>query len=130
MGSLQKFEAAFYTVLRFVLGAMYALHGTQKLFAFPVDSGKKIEQFSQIWIGGVLELGCGVLIALGLFTRGAAIIASGTMAVAYFQFHKGYLIDNFGWLPIVNHGELAVVYCFAFLYIAAHGPGRLSIDRG
>jgi putative oxidoreductase len=129
MGSLQKFEAAFYTVLRFVLGAMYALHGTQKLFAFPTEGGK-IERFSQIWIGGVLELGCGVLIALGLFTRGAAIIASGTMAVAYFQFHKGYLIDNFGWLPIVNQGELAVVYCFAFLYIAAHGPGRLSIDRG
>jgi putative oxidoreductase len=129
MGSLQKFQAAFYFVLRFVFGAMFALHGAQKLFGFPIDAPIKIERFGQLWFGGVIELACGVLIAVGLFTRFAAILASGTMAVAYFQFHKGYEFDGFKWMPMINGGEAAVMYCLAFLYIAAHGPGRVAVDR-
>jgi putative oxidoreductase len=129
MGSLQKFEGLFYSLMRIVLGALYAMHGSQKLFNFPLPPPGKIPLYSQIWIGGVLELVCGVLIVLGLFTRYAAFIASGTMAVAYFQFHKGYEVADKHFLPLVNGGELAVIYCFIFLYIAARGPGRAAIDR-
>lgn len=129
MGFLQNFQNAIYALFRFILGAMFALHGAQKILGFPVD-GPKLERFSQLWIGGVLELVLGALIAVGLFTRAAAFVASGVMAVAYFQFHKGYVLEGYGWLPIVNQGELAVVYCFAFLYIASHGGGKASIDRG
>lgn len=130
MGSLAKFEGAFYALMRIILGALYAMHGSQKLFGFPIAAPAKFEVFSQIWIGGVLELVCGVLIALGLFTRYAAFVASGTMAVAYFQFHKGYELANMKFLPLVNGGEMAVIYCFVFLYIAARGPGRAALDRG
>jgi len=129
MGSLQKFEGLFYSVMRIVLGALYAMHGSQKLFDFPLAAPMKIPLYSQIWIGGVLELVCGILIAIGLFTRYAAFIASGTMAVAYFQFHKGYELADKHFLPLVNGGEMAVIYCFIFLYIAARGPGRAAIDR-
>lgn len=130
MGSLAKFEGAFYALMRIILGAMYAMHGSQKLFDLPIPSPTKFEVGSQLWIGGVLELACGVLIALGLFTRYAAFVASGTMAVAYFQFHKGYELADMKFLPLANGGELAVAYCFIFLYIAARGPGRAAIDRG
>jgi putative oxidoreductase len=129
MGFLRRFESAFYTLLRLVAGAMFAIHGTQKLFGFPIDAPAKIERFSQVWVGGVLELLCGVLIALGLFTRYAAFVASGMMAVAYFQFHKGYQLEHFQWMPLVNGGEPAALYCFVFLYIAAKGGGTVSIDR-
>jgi putative oxidoreductase len=129
MGSLQKFEGLFYSVMRIVIGALYAMHGSQKLFDFPLAPPMKIPLYSQIWIGGVLELVCGVLVTIGLFTRYAAFIASGTMAVAYFQFHKGYELADKHFLPLINGGELAVIYCFIFLYIAARGPGRAAIDR-
>jgi putative oxidoreductase len=129
MGSLQKFESLFYSVMRLVVGALYALHGSQKLFDFPLATPRPIPLYGQIWIGGVLELVCGVLVAIGLFTRYAAFIASGTMAVAYFQFHKGYELANLKFLPLVNGGEMAVLYCFLFLYIAARGPGRGAFDR-
>lgn len=132
MGFLQKFEGTFYAVMRIIVGALYAMHGSQKLFSFPIPmpGGHTAEVGSQIWIGGVLELACGVLVALGLFTRPAAFVASGTMAVAYFQFHKGYELANMKFLPLVNGGEMAVLYCFIFLYIAARGPGRAAVDRG
>ncbi len=129
MGSLQKFEGLFYAIMRIVIGALFAMHGSQKLFNFPIPAPAKFELFSQIWIGGVIELVCGVLVALGLFTRWAAFLASGTMAVAYFQFHKGYELADKHFLPLVNGGEAAVIYCFIFLYIAARGPGRAAIDR-
>jgi putative oxidoreductase len=129
MGSLQKFEGLFYSVMRIVIGALYAMHGSQKLFDFPLAPPHQIPLYSQIWIGGVLELVCGVLVAIGLFTRYAAFIASGTMAVAYFQFHKGYELADKHFLPLINGGEAAVIYCFIFLYIAARGPGRAAIDR-
>ena len=82
---------------------------------------------SQIWVGGVIELVCGVLIALGLFTRYAAFLASGTMAVAYAQFHWKFAFDR-EFFPAVNGGELAALYAVVFLFMACHGAGAFSVD--
>ena len=126
MKQLDKYEPYAYALLRIISGVMFAFHGTGKLFGF---LGKQQPAFSQLWIGGVIELVGGVLIALGLFTRWAALIASGTMAVAYIQFHwKGEFAGN-QFLPLVNKGELAVVYCFLFLLFATRGAGIWSLDR-
>jgi putative oxidoreductase len=122
-----RFETLAYAALRIVAGFMFLWHGSQKLLGFP--GGKAApELFSQMWFGGIIELVCGSLIALGMLTRAAAFVASGTMAVAYLQFHwKGALGADF--LPLVNKGEAAVLYCFIFLLFCARGPGEISIDR-
>jgi putative oxidoreductase len=122
-----RYEGAAYTVLRVVSGFLFSVHGMQKLFGWFGAQGQP-PVGSQVWIGGVIELACGLLIALGLLTRPAAFIASGTMAVAYFQFHWKLATANFAWMPVVNKGELAVVYCFLFLFIAARGAGPSSLD--
>jgi putative oxidoreductase len=118
-------ESVSYVALRVVAGFMFLFHGLQKVFGeFTVKAPPEV--WSQKWIGGVIELIAGVLIAVGLFTRPAAILASGTMAVAYWQFHayaKGAV------LPVNNGGELAALYCFVFLLIAARGGGSISVDR-
>jgi putative oxidoreductase len=124
---LAAYAETFYAALRIVAGALFATHGAQKLFGVLTEHPQP-EVLSQVWIGGIIELVAGALIAVGLFTRWAAFVASGTMAVAYIQFHwKGQLDDGF--FPAVNGGELAVIYCFLFLYIAARGPGPASLDR-
>lgn len=122
-----KLENLTYAVLRIVTGVLFAFHGAQKLFGLlATHPGPSVG--SQLWFGGVIELVGGLLVALGLFTRPAAVLASGTMAVAYLQFHwKGALGAKL--FPIVNDGELSVIYCFVFLVIAAHGAGMASIDR-
>jgi putative oxidoreductase len=120
-------EAPAYAALRFVTGALFSLHGTQKLLAWP-PGGHAVPLATQLGVGGAIEIACGVLVALGLFTRPAAFLASGTMAVAYIQFHWKLAHANYAWLPIVNKGEPAVVYCILFLYIAAHGAGIASFD--
>jgi putative oxidoreductase len=122
-----RLETFSYAALRIVAGFMFLWHGSQKLLGVP--GGKPPpEAFSQMWIGGLIELVCGGLIALGLLTRAAAFLASGMMAVAYIQFHwKGSLGAEF--LPIVNKGELAVLYCFVFLLFFVRGAGPISIDR-
>lgn len=100
---------------------MFFFHGTQKLFSFP--GGKAPAVFATLpWFAGVIEMVCGAMIALGIAAGWAAFLASGTMAVAYFKAHAPQ-----GFLPIVNKGELAVVYCFLFLYIATRGNGRFSL---
>jgi putative oxidoreductase len=116
-----------HTALRIVSGFAFSLHGMQKIFGvLTTKAGPEI--WTQKWFGGVIELVCGVMIALGLFTRPAAFLASGTMAVAYIQFHwKGQL--GAGLLPIVNGGELALIYCFLFLVFSVSGGGPISIDR-
>lgn len=123
-----KLQAAVFAALRIVTGAMFALHGTQKLFGFPVPAPMKIEIASQLGLGAIIELVCGVLIALGLVTRPAAFLAAGTMAVAYFQFHWKLKVAGWAFLPMVNGGEAAVLYCFIFLLFAAFGGGLYSMD--
>ena len=115
-----------YVVMRIILGVLLAFHGTQKVFGFLAEQQPSV--MSQLWIGGVIELVTGLLIAVGFLTRWAAFLASGTMAVAYFQFHWKFQFDS-NFFPAVNHGELAVVYCFVFLYIACKGRRSTAVDR-
>ena len=110
-----------YAILRFITGILFACHGAQKLFG--ALGGTAMTSNPMMLVGGIIEFGGGLLIAIGLFTSWAAFLASGEMAVAYFMVHaKG------GFWPIINKGELAVAYCFLFLYIAARGSGPYSVD--
>ncbi len=120
-----------FTLLRVVAGFMFTLHGTAKLFGWLATS--TAQAWTQKWYGGVIELVCGVLIALGLFTRPAAFLASGTMAVAYIQFHWDFQLGA-KFFPIGgkgggNGGELAALYCFLFLWFSVRGAGPYSLDR-
>jgi putative oxidoreductase len=115
-----------YAALRIVAGLLFAFHGAQKILGWHADHMPPAG--SQLWVGGLIELVAGILIALGWLTRPAAFIASGQMAVAYIQFHWKLAFADGMWLPAVNKGELAVVYCFLLLFIAAHGGGLLSLD--
>ena len=125
---VSRLEPAAYAALRIVSGALFAFHGAQKVLGwFAVKAPPAFG--SQLWVGGVIELIGGVLIALGLFTRCAAFVCSGTMAVAYTQFHWKLAFADWKFLPAVNHGELAVVYCFVFLLFALRGAGIWSLDR-
>lgn len=125
----QSFAAA---ALRLVAGGMFACHGAQKILGVLTDQPRP-PVGSQLWFGGLIELVCGALVALGLFTRPAALLASGTMAVAYFQFHwevhRPGALSGWKFLPIVNQGEPAVLYCFVFLLFAVSGAGAFSLDR-
>ncbi len=114
-------DLAFFLV-RLIIGLLFACHGAQKLFG--VLGGTPQLGHTKMMIAGIIEFGGGLLIALGLFARIAAFIASGEMAVAYFTMHAPH-----GFWPIVNKGELAVAYCFFFLFVAAHGAGPYSLDR-
>lgn len=124
MRSLSYFSDHAYAALRFMSGWMFAFHGAQKVFL----NAERPPLLSQIGVGGVIELVCGLLIAIGLKTRGAAFLASGTMAVAYIQFHWKMQMNS-SFFPAVNKGELAVVYCFLFLFIACHGSGKFAVKR-
>jgi putative oxidoreductase len=125
--SAAHLEVPAYAALRIVAGAMFTFHGAQKILGwFAAHPGPAMG--TQLWLGGVIELVAGALIALGLFTRAAAFLAAGTMAVAYTQFHWKLDLTNFAWLPIVNKGELAALYCFVFLFVVARGPGAVSVD--
>lgn len=118
---LQKYESQLYALLRIVAGFLFLWHGSQKLFGFPPPGGPMAAHI--VAIAGPIEFFGGLLILFGLFTRWAAFIAAGEMAYAYWTAHAPR-----GWLPMVNHGELAMLYCFLFLFIAAAGPGRWSLD--
>ena len=110
-----------YTLLRIVAGILFACHGAQKLFG--ALGGTAMTSNPMMLAAGIIEFGGGLLIAVGLLTSWAAFVASGEMAAAYFMVHaKG------GFWPILNKGELAVVYCFLFLYVAARGAGPYSAD--
>jgi putative oxidoreductase len=112
------------SVLRIMTGLLFLQHGTAKLLGFPpMDMFADLELLSLIGVSGILELVGGALIVLGLFTRAAAFVLSGMMAVAYFLAHAGQ-----SFFPIINQGELAVLYCFVFLYLAAAGGGAWSLD--
>ena len=123
---LGKQTEATYALLRVVAGLMFAFHGLQILFGtlskYPIPPA-----FSQTWIGGVIELVTGVAIAVGALTVWAAFLASGTMAVAYVQFHwKLQFGANF--FPAVNQGEMSLLYAVLFFFVACRGAGRWSVD--
>lgn len=115
-----------YALLRIVAGVLFAFHGMQKMFGLFSDHPQPAFG-SQMWVGGIIELVGGLAIALGFSTSCAAFVASGTMAVAYFQFHWRFQFDS-GFFPIVNNGEPAVLYCFLFLFMACKGSGPWSVD--
>ena len=110
-----------YAVTRVVVGLLFACHGAQKLFG--ILGGQSEINDPEGLAAGIIEFGCGLLVCLGLFTRVAAFVASGEMAVAYFKAHAGR-----SFWPILNHGELAVLYAFLFLYIFVRGHGTASLD--
>ena len=119
---LGAYRPYLYALLRVVAGLAFAQHGAQKLFGVLGAPGTP-PLMSQFGIAGIIEFVGGILIAIGLFTSPVAFIASGEMAVAFFQAHFPR-----GFWPIMNGGEPAVLYCFLFLYFAAAGAGRFSID--
>ncbi|MFN0194668.1 MAG: DoxX family protein [Aestuariivirga sp.] len=113
------------SVLRIVTGLLFLAHGTAKLLTWPLTDYVKdgVPLFSMMGLAGVLEIVGGLLIVLGLFTRYTAFVLSGMMAVAYFMAHAAQ-----GFHPILNGGELAIMFCFVFLYFAAAGAGPWSLD--
>jgi putative oxidoreductase len=119
---LGRYSEYVYAIFRVVFGFLVMLHGTQKLFGWPPMKGGG-ELSTLLMVAGVIELVFGFLILIGFFSSIAAFVVSGELAVAYFMVHQ-----PLGALPIMNGGELAVAYCFACLYIAAHGSGILSVD--
>jgi putative oxidoreductase len=110
-----------FTLLRVFAGLLFAQHGVQKLFG--LIGGRAMPLMSQMGLAGVIELGAGVLIALGLFTRPVALIAVAEMTYAYVTVHAPR-----GPWPIMNAGELALLYFSIFLFVAANGAGRFSVD--
>ena len=116
-----------YALFRIVFGLMFLSHGLQKVFGMfggrAIFGGQLPALTSEAGMAGLIELVAGTLIMAGLYTKIAAIVASGEMAVAYFKGHQGRAF----W-PLENQGELAALFCFAFLYISARGPGIWSFD--
>jgi putative oxidoreductase len=120
---LSRWQSQLLALLRIVTGLLFLEHGTQKFFAFPVPFPMPGPLPPMEVAAGVIEIAAGVLVTLGLFTRIAAFVASGEMAVGYFMYH----FPKSFW-PAANMGEAAILYCFIFLYLAAAGPGAWSID--
>jgi putative oxidoreductase len=120
---LSRWQPQLLALLRIVTGSLFLEHATQKFFGFPAPFPMPGPLPPLLVAAGVIELVAGVLVTLGLFTRLAAFIAAGEMAVAYFMMH----FPKSFW-PAVNMGEGAILYCFIFLYVAAAGAGAWSID--
>jgi putative oxidoreductase len=118
---MKPYEEHAYAALRIITGLLFLWHGTQKLFGFPVpppDAPAFV-----IYVAGGIELVGGVLVAVGFQTRWAAFLCSGLMAAAYWMAHGTNHL-----FPLVNKGELAILYCFIFLFISTRGGGKWSID--
>src|SRR3954454_10144690 len=122
MNALNKYHDTVYCIMRLIVGLLFASHGGQKILGFP-PGGQGAPEGTMMIVGAWIELAGGLMIALGFLPRIAAFVSRGEMAAAYFMVHaKG------GFFPIVNHGEPAVFYCFAFLFIFFYGSGQLSLD--
>lgn len=123
---MQPFMASYnsrgYALMRMIVGFLFLWHGVQKLFNFPPGMPEGVPAYI-IYVAGPIELICGILVMIGLFTRYAAFLASGLMAAAYWMAHGTKAL-----LPIQNNGELAVLYCFVFLFISSQGGGIWSVD--
>lgn len=126
MSWLEKYSDHTYALLRIVSGLLFSFHGVQKIFGVLAEFQPPVG--SQIWIGGLLELVGGLAILVGFQTRLAAFLCSGMMAVAYIQFHWKLQFGAAFW-PAVNKGELAVVFCFVFLFMAARGGVKWCLDK-
>lgn len=122
MKFLDDYQEHTYALFRIVTGFLFIWHGTVKYFDFP--TAYKYDLSALTYAAGGIEMIGGALVMIGLFTRPAAFICSGTMAVAYWLVH----FKNSFW-PIINHGELAAFFCFAFLFIAARGAGIWGLDK-
>jgi putative oxidoreductase len=122
---IARFEPILLAVLRIVAGVLFFSHGLVKLIGFPPGAAPgQQELLSVMGAGAVIEVVTGSLITLGLFTRAAALIASGEMAVGYWMFHAPHSM-----YPAVNGGDAAILFCFIFLYIVAAGAGAFSLGR-
>jgi putative oxidoreductase len=119
---MSKYNSYCYALMRIVAGFLFLWHGSQKLFGFPSGMPTGVPAFIT-YVAGPIELVGGILVMIGLFTHWAAFITSGQMAVAYWMVHGPKAL-----LPIQNQGELAVLYCFVFLFIASQGGGIWSVD--
>jgi putative oxidoreductase len=119
--SLNRFADPVYCIMRLIVGLMFACHGAQLVLG--MFGGMPGSDKPMMVVGGWIQLVGGLLIAFGLLTRIAAFICSGEMAVAFFMVHA-----KSSFIPIVNHGEAAVLYCWVFLFIFFYGPGLISID--
>lgn len=127
MNNLNRYQPYALALLHIVAGYTFMLHGMAKLFGVPhVAMFDGLQLFSLIGLAGVLELVGGALLIIGLFTRPVAFVLSGLMAVAYFMAHA--TMGDF-WLPLLNKGEPAVLFCFIFLYLFFAGAGALSVDN-
>jgi putative oxidoreductase len=118
---MARYQEQAYALMRIVAGFLFLWHGTQKLFGFPIEVGGAMS--ATLYVAALVELVGGSLIMVGLSTRWAAFVCSGQMAVAYWSFHASR-----GLTPLENRGELAILYCFVFLFIAARGAGIWSVD--
>jgi putative oxidoreductase len=119
---ISKYETEIYSILRLVVGFLFLWHGSQKLFSFP-PAGYVIPPYI-VYIAGPIEFLGGLLVMIGLWTRWAAFICSGEIAYAYWTVHGTHAL-----LPFLNGGELAMIYCFLFLFISTRGSGVFSIDH-
>jgi putative oxidoreductase len=121
---LSRWQAELRAILRIVVALLFIEHALIKMFGFPPGGQPGLQEVgTYLWFAGLIELVTGVLILIGLFTRPAAFVAAGEMAIAYWTVHA-----KMGFYPAVNMGEAAILYCFVFLYFAAAGPGAWSID--
>jgi putative oxidoreductase len=119
------YEPQMRSILRIVTGLLFLQHGTQKFLGFPDPTKGPVDSFASLMgLAGAIEFVGGILFIIGLFTRPVAFIAAGFTAVAYWMAHAPQ-----GLYPIMNMGELAILYCFVFLYFVAAGPGPWSVDK-
>ena len=122
--SFARYQPQLLGILRIVAGLLFLSHGLVKLFGFPPGAPPGPQELMTLFgAGAVIELVAGALIMIGLFTRPAAFIASGEMAVAYWMFHAPSSP-----YPVANGGDAAILYCFLFLYLLAAGPGAFSVE--
>ncbi len=128
MKQLEKFADHAYALMRIVTGFMFSFHGVQIILRVFAEGFPPAPVGSQTWFGGIIELVCGLAVMLGFQTRAAAFLCSGTMAVAYFQFHWKFQLGR-QIFPALNQGEMAALYCFVFLVIACRGGVKWSLDK-
>lgn len=126
MKQLAKYSDQAYALLRIMAGFMFSFHGAQKILGILSDFQPEVG--TQLWFGGLIELIGGLLVMVGFQTRWAAFLTSGTMAVAYFQFHWKFQLGP-EFFPAINKGEPAVLYCFVFLLIACRGGVQWCLDK-